>query len=87
MNGLARYLYQFVLENRLDSLKSDKEYQKCVREVNLQIERVEEDLTPEQRRELHRLIDQISVQNSIEGEHIFLAALALSRELHALIQV
>ncbi|USF28130.1 hypothetical protein N510_003089 [Firmicutes bacterium ASF500] len=87
MNGLARYLYQFVLENRLDSLKSDKEYQKCIYEVNLQIERVEGDLAPEQRRELHKLIDQISVQNGIEGEHIFLAALALSRELHTLVQV
>ena len=87
MNGLAGCLYQFVLENRLERLKSDREYQQGVREVNLQIERIEEDLTVEQRRELHRLIDQISVQNSIEGEHIFLAALALSRELHALVQV
>lgn len=87
MNSLARHLYQFVLENRLESLKGDKEYQKCVHEVNLQIERIEGDLALEQRGELHRLIDQISVQNSIEGEHVFLAALALSRELHALVQV
>ena len=56
MNGLARYLYQFVLENRLERLKSDREYQQCVREVNLQIERIEEDLTVEQRRELHALV-------------------------------
>ncbi len=48
---------------------------------------MEQGLDKERQRELRTLIEEISAQHSVENEHLFQAALALSRELYALVQV
>ena len=84
MDDLTRCLYEFVCEKRLGSLYVDKEYQEALEGGEQQRERVEGYLDEKQRRELRLLIDSVASQGSIEGEHLFQAALALSRELRRL---
>lgn len=86
MDDLIKYLYQFVLENRMESLQGGEEYRNSVRSANAQIKCVERYLNEEQRKDLRLMIDRIGVQNSIENEYIFRAALKLSRELNALLR-
>lgn len=85
MDELVKYLYQFILENRMGSLKGDEEYRACVLSADTQIKCVEGFLNEEQRKDLRLLIDRIGLQNSVENEYIFRAALRLSRELNALV--
>lgn len=71
--------------HRMGGLNDDKEYQEYTKDVKLQKERVREYLTEEQQIELNLLFDAITAQNSIESEYLFHSALALSRELNALL--
>ena len=41
MDDLIKYLYQFVLENRMESLQGGEEYRNSVRSANAQIKCVE----------------------------------------------
>ena len=86
MDDLTRCLYEFVCEKRLSSLSVDEEYQDTLKGVKLQRERVEAYLSKEQRQELCLLIENVTSQGNIEGEHLFQAALSLSRELNGLVK-
>lgn len=84
MDDLTRCLYEFVCEKRLGGLSVDQEYQEVLQGIELQRARVEAYLNQEQQRELTLLIGNVSSQGSIEGEHLFQAALFLARELSGL---
>ena len=84
MDDLTRCLYEFVCEKRLGSLSTDEEYQESLKTVQLQRERVQTYLNQEQQLELRLLIENVTSQGNIEGEHLFQAALSLSRELNGL---
>lgn len=84
MDDLTRCLYEFVCEKRLGSLSVDKEYQETLQGVEQQRKRVEAYLDEEQQQELYLLIENVTSQGNIEGEHLFQAALSLSRELDGL---
>lgn len=86
MDDLVKYLYQFILENRMGSLKGEEEYRACVLSANTQIKCVEDYLKEEQRKDLRLMIDRIGLQNSFENEYIFRAALELFKELNALVR-
>lgn len=86
MDDLVKCLYEFVWTHRMGSLHEDEEYEKHTHDVKLQEKRVREYLTEEQQIELNLLVDTISSQDSIENGHLFQAALALSRELSALVR-
>ncbi len=79
-------LYQFTCERRMGSIYQNLEYEEMSRSVELQMAKVQEHMDKEQQRELRLLLENISAQNSIENEHLFQAALALSRELNALVR-
>lgn len=81
MDDLTRCLYEFVCRKRLGSLAVDEEYQETLQSIEQQRARVEAYLDKEQQRELGLLIDDVASQGDIEGEHLFQAALSLSREL------
>lgn len=87
MDDLMKCLYEFTAARRMGALWDDPEYRELSQSVGLRWSRVEEGLDKEQQRELRTLIEEISAQHSVENEHLFQAALALSRELHALVQV
>ena len=87
MDDLTRCLYQFACERRMRNLSTDMEYQGAALAVRTHEEQVSAYLDEEQRRELHALIDAITVQDSIENAHIFQAALFLARELSGLVRV
>lgn len=86
MDDLTRCLYEFVCEKRLGGLSVDQEYQEVLQGIELQRARVEAYLNQEQQRELTLLIGNVSSQGSIEGEHLFQAALLLARELSGLVR-
>ncbi len=85
MDDLTRCLYDFVCEKRLGSLAVDQEYQETLQSVEKQRAKVEQHLDEEQQWELRLLIDHVASQGNIEGEHLFQAALSLSRELSGLV--
>ena len=85
MDDLVKCLYDFVQTHRMGSLHDNEEYQEYTKSAKLQKERVREYLTEEQQIELNLLVDAINAQDSIESEHLFRAALALSKELSALV--
>ena len=86
MDDLTRCLYEFVCEKRLGSLSEDSEYIGAVLGTERQEERVASYLNDEQRKELRTLIDALETQSDITCEHLFQAALALSRELDGLVR-
>ncbi|RKI71083.1 hypothetical protein D7V91_01910 [bacterium 1xD42-67] len=86
MDDLTRCLYEFVCENRMASLSGDKEYIDVVTSAERQEERVASYLNDEQRKELRTLIDALETQSDITCEHLFQAALSLSRELDGLVR-
>ena len=86
MDDLTRCLYEFVCEKRLGSLSEDSDYIGAVLGAERQEERVASYLNDEQRRELCTLIDMLSAKGDITGEHLFQAALSLSRELDGLVR-
>ncbi len=86
MDDLTRCLYEFVYENRMASLSRDKEYIDVVTSAERQEERVASYLNDEQRKELRTLIDALETQSDITCEHLFQAALSLSRELDGLVR-
>lgn len=86
MDDLTRCLYEFVYENRMASLSRDKEYIDVVTSAERQEERVASYLNDEQRKELRTLIDALETQSNITCEHLFQAALSLSRELDGLVR-
>ena len=86
MDDLMKCLYEFMLERRLGSLHEDPEYGQAAFDEKIQERRVRECLDAQQRKEVDRLFDMRTVQDSIVNEHIFRAALALSGELNALTQ-
>lgn len=81
MDDLTKWLYQFVCERRMGSVHDDPEYKEASREVDMQTEKLEETLSQEQKRELNRLLSNITALSCIEDEHLFQAALRLAREL------
>ena len=86
MDDLMKCLYQFVLENRTGSLRDDPNYGESSFDAEIQRKRLQESLNQEQQKELDRLIDKLTIQNAITDEYIFRAALALARELNALVR-
>lgn len=86
MDDLMKCLYKFMLEHRMGSLWDKQEYKERSRDVELQIERVRAYLNEEQRKELNRLIDAISCQDSVVNDCAFQAALGLFKELNALLR-
>lgn len=85
MDDLTKCLYEFVCEKRLGSLAEDAEYKEALQTVERQRAKVEALLNREQQWELSLLIDSAAGQSSIECEHLFQAALSLSRELCGLV--
>ena len=81
MDDLTRWLYQFVCERRMGSVHTDPEYREASRVVDMQTEKLEQALSQEQKRELNRLLGDISALSCIEDVHLFRAALRLAREL------
>lgn len=81
MDDLTKWLYQFVSERRMGSVHTDPVYKEASRVVDMQTEKLEETLSQEQKRELNRLLDNITALSCIEDEHLFRAALGLAREL------
>lgn len=86
MDDLMKCLYEFVQTHRMGGLYQDPEYRDRTSAAEVQGNRVRELLDQEQRRELDRLIDKITEQDSIVNEHTFRAALGLARELYALVR-
>lgn len=86
MDDLTRCLYEFVCEKRLGRLSEDKEYIESVLCTERLEEQVASYLDGEQQRELRALIDTLSAQGDVTGEHLFQAALSLSRELSGLVR-
>lgn len=86
MDDLTKCLYEFIITKRLGTVWDDPEYREISHSVEVQMEQVEENMSKEQRRELRTLLEQISALNSVENEHRFQAALALSRELNRLVR-
>lgn len=86
MDDLMKCLYEFMLERRLGSLHEDPEYGQAAFDEKIQEKRVQECLDEKQRKEVDRLFDMRTVQDSIVNEHIFRAALRLFRELNALVR-
>lgn len=86
MDDLTRCLYEFVCEKRMGSLSEDKEYIEAVLGAERQEKRVASYLDDEQRPELRVLLDTLSAQSDITNEHLFQAALSLSRELNGLVR-
>ena len=86
MDDLTRCLYEFVCEKRMGSLSGDKEYIEAVLGAERQEKRVASYLDDEQRPELRALLDTLSAQSDITNEHLFQAALSLSRELNGLVR-
>lgn len=81
MDDLTKCLYQFVSERRMGSVYADPEYTEASRVVDMQTEKLGETLNQEQKRELNRLLANITALGCIEDEHLFRAALGLAREL------
>ena len=81
MDDLTKCLYQFVSERRMGSVYADPEYTEASRVVDMQTEKLEETLSQEQKRELNRLLSSVTALDCIHDEHLFRAALRLSREL------
>ena len=86
MDDLMKCLYGFMLEHRLGSLHEDPEYEQAAFDASIQEKRVRESLDQEQRKELDQFINMRTLQDSLMSEHIFRAALALSRELNDLLR-
>lgn len=86
MDDLTRCLYEFVCEKRMGSLSGDEEYAEAVRGVKLQWDKLASYLDEQQQLELHTLVDTLTAQGSITNEHLFQAALSLSRELRGLVR-
>ena len=81
MDDLTRCLYEFACEKRLGSLLEDEGYKETLQTIESQKAKVESVLDGERRQELELLIDCVASQGGIVGEHLFQAALALSKEL------
>lgn len=84
MDDLTRCLYEFVCEKRLGSLSEDQEYMETVLGAERQQKRVAACLSEEQQLELETLTALTAAQGDITNEHLFQAALSLSRELRRL---
>ena len=84
MDELTRCLYEFVCDRRLGHLSEDAEFIDAVLSAERQQKRVASYLNEEQRLELDVLTTMIAAQGDITSEHLFQAALALSRELNGL---
>lgn len=86
MDDLMKCLYEFMTTKRLGTVWDDPEYRELSHTVEVMWEKLEDGLTKEQRRELRTLMENVSAQNSVVDEHLFQAALGLSRELNALVR-
>ena len=86
MDDLTRCLYEFVWEKRMGSLSEDEEYAEAVRGVSLQRDKVASYLDERQQLELRTLVETLAAQGDIANEHLFQAALSLSRELSGLVR-
>ena len=80
MNDLVKCLYEFTMEKRMGSVYQDPEYDEMAGSIETQIEKVQKDMTEEQKLELRLLLERISAQASITNEHLFQAALGLAPE-------
>lgn len=85
MDDLTNYLYEFLMERRMDGLRSIEEYEAYSSAIVLQEEQLKSCLDEEQQDRLDRLIDQILEQESMEREYQFQMTLDLIRELNALV--
>lgn len=81
MSDLMKCLYDFVQDRRMGSVYEDPEYEEVSRSVELQLDGIQQALSAQQYKELLRLLENISAQNSIECEHLFQASLELAWEL------
>lgn len=81
MDDLTKCLYDFVCTRRMGSVYDDPEYREASQSVDLQAEKLEETLSQEQKRELNRLMDEMTALDCIQNEHLFQATLGLAREL------
>lgn len=81
MDDLTKYLYDFVCKKRMGSIYQDPEYEEAVRSVELQSQKVRSGMDEKQTMEFNILMDSMAALSSIESEHLFLAALRLTREL------
>ena len=86
MDDLMRCLYNFATTRRLGTLWDNPEYRELSQSVDSRWNKIEEGLDQEQRRELRTLMEEVSAQNSVENEHLFQAAIELSRELNTLLR-
>lgn len=86
MDDLTRCLYEFVCEKRLGSLSEDAEFIDAVLSAERQQKQVAAYLSQEQQPELRALLDAVTAQGDITGEHLFCAALSLARELNGLVR-
>ena len=84
MNDLVKCLYEFTMEKRMGSVYQDPEYDEMAGSIETQIEKVQKDMTEEQKLELRLLLERISAKASITNEHLFQAALGLARERNVL---
>lgn len=81
MTDLMKCLYDFVCTRRIGSIYGDPAYREASLHVDQQTEKLVENLSQEQKRELSRLLDSMNALSCIEDEHLFQAALRLAREL------
>jgi len=86
MDDLTKCLYKFACAKRMGNLYEDEEYQETLKGIEQQKERVAAYLDQAQQRELRLLLEDITSKGDIEGEHLFQAALSLSRELYGLVR-
>lgn len=84
MDDLMKCLYEFTASRRMGALWDDPEYIEATHTVEIQRKKLEKCMSEEQYEELQVLLESLSAHNSVESEHLFQAALRLSRELSAL---
>ena len=87
MNDLMKCLFDFTMERRMGNIYQDPEYEEMSRSVEWQLNKVQQSLDTKPQMELRLLLENLSVQSSIENEHLFQAALGLARELQDLARV
>lgn len=81
MDGLTKCLYDFVSDKCVESVFKDPRYREAARSIELQSEKVQQDMSEGQKRELGLLLDHMSALFCIENEYLFQATLGLGREL------
>ena len=66
MNDLVKCLYEFTMEKRMGSVYQDPEYDEMAGSIETQIEKVQKDMTEEQKLELRLLLERRSEEHTSE---------------------